>query len=191
MRLSLFSLGSLRFAALSTMVAASGLMLAPAALAATPAPVAAPLVAQYGPPTVTYAELSATTVIQGNSVTITVRNPPGVNVVSVTLFSTPQPLPVVPANANGVAVYTINTAGLESGAHRVVFTFSNGTTQTLGLTVTTAQGSGVPGADTSGGGLAFTGVNAVLPLAATGTVLVLGGAAAVISGRRRKSDVAA
>ena len=186
------SLRSLKLAAVSTAVVTAGLGLAPAALAAAPAPAAVPYVGAYFAGCT--AGLNVNLVVRGNTIIITVTCSGNVSVVSVTLNSASTPLPVVPADANGVSHYTVETSALTLGEHTAVLAYSDGTSQTLPFTVVAAQAIVIPaaaaGGTSSGGGLAFTGANAVVPLGAIGAVLVLGGAGAVVAARRRRDDAA-
>lgn len=188
---------SLKLAAVTTAVVASSLSIAPTALAAAPASAVAPLAAQYNSGGCS-ASLNATVVVRGTSFVITVRSSGGAVVKTLVINSTPSSLPVVPAANDGVSNYTVGTASLELGAHTAAVTCSDGISQSLPFTVIEAQASGVPaggastsaGGSTGGGGLAFTGANAVVPLGAIGVVLILGGTGAVVSSRRRRDDAA-
>lgn len=178
----------LKLAAISTALVASSVGLAPAALAVTPAPAALPHVAQYSSGGC-IAGLNVTVRPQGIPVILTVRCTGSAATGSVTINSTPRRLPVVAADANGVSSYTIDTSTLELGRHTANLVYSDGTTQSLRFRVIAPQGSG--GLEASGGGdggLAFTGANAVVPLATIGAVLVLGGAGTYLVGRRRRKE---
>ena len=180
-------------AAVAATVVAAATVGAPAALAATPAPAAVPFASQYsGSCTVS---INATVLVRGQSLVITTQSAGTVVTQSLTVNSAPASIPVVPPGPGGVSTYNFNTSALELGAHTVTATCSNNTTQVLPFTITAAQASGIPAASgtTAGGrgsGLAFTGANAVVPLAALGAVLVLGGGGAIIAARRRRDDSA-
>lgn len=190
MRTPLPTLRVLKVVAVSTAVLATSLSLAPAALAASPA---APLATAYTSGTCT-ASLNKTVVVKGQSIVVTEVVKGGATTVSVTISSTPTSLTVVPPDANGTSSYTIDSTNLELGAHTADLVCSDKSTQTLPFTVTApavAGGTGNSAGGSGGGsGLAFTGANAVVPLVALGGVLVLGGAGAVLAGRRRRDDTA-
>lgn len=135
--------------------------------------------------------ISVQVVVQGRSVSVTVTCNGTFTVVSVTLRSNPTSLPVIASDANGLSTHTVDASTPAVGDHSFTFAFSDGTTQVLPFSVSSAQASGIPAgtgsnaSGNSGGGLAFTGASAVVPLGAIGAVLVLGGAGAVVSARKR------
>jgi len=133
---------------LSRVLAAATLLLGGSLLAATPASAQSAY-----PPGSTAATLSisATTLPQGGSVIVTGSNYKHNELVTATVFSTPQSLGTKTVSNNGTFSYSFSTANLSSGAHRVVATGATGDSASAAFTVVASgQGSGVP-AGTSGG----------------------------------------
>ena len=148
--------------------------------------------------------LSATTVVQGDSLTATGFGfAPGASVTGRAL-STPVDLGTVVAGADGTAAFTVSTATLDPGRHTVELT-SGTTVLTADFTVTAptagsgdVTSSGGTGSGQYGSGpvsngpsgqspLALTGSNAVVPLSVAGVLLVSLGAGVVVAGRRRRA----
>src|SRR5450631_3956419 len=92
--------------------------------------------------------------------------------------------PSVVANAAGAFSTTITLSAGLSGTHTLTAT---GTTsgRTSSTTIQVAAASANAGVTPSTGGLAFTGA-AVVGIGALGALLLVGGAALVLAGRRRK-----
>jgi len=136
------------------------------------------------PPAACGIALSASSVVQGSSLTAVGKGfQPGEQVSGVA-HSTPVSLGTQTANAQGVVTFTVPTAPLAPGSHSVVL---NGTAAalTMSATFTVTQVS----ASQNQGNLAHTGTD-VATLAGAGAALVVAGAAAVVAVKRRRHSEA-
>ncbi len=114
------------------------------------------------------------------------------------MFSTPRNLGVKEVDSNGRVTFTFNTAGLGVGAHTIqIKGLQSGIVLRASFTVVAAGAGTGSGTLASGGtavtsgsgsGLAFTGSNAIVPLAFAGGVLLAVGGGAVVAGRRRNAQ---
>jgi hypothetical protein len=149
----------------------------------TPEPVATPA-PQGGTPAGSGAQVTRATLVPGEVQTITGTGfLPGERVHGV-LHSTPVDLGWATADAQGVATFTVTLpAGFEPGAHSVTMRG-----ETSGIEVSAAFTVGeVPAAPApSTTGLAYTGASVALPLTG-GALLLAGGTALVVVGRRRRA----
>ncbi len=118
-----------------------------------------------------------------------------------TVFSDPMDLGAKNADPAGTVIFTFSVRGLAPGKHRVVlsapsgsatatFTVTGGSSGDAVATVADAgshPGGNAAGGHDAGGELAFTGSNLIIPVAAVGLLLLVGGVAAVAGSRRRRS----
>jgi hypothetical protein len=111
----------------------------------------------------------------GETVTITVDN--GTTYPSATADTSGAFCKVLVLGASLTGTHTLTATGTTSGST------SSTTIKVLGVSANAAPTSG--GAAPTSGGLAFTGANAI-GVGALGGLLLLGGAAMVLAGRRRK-----
>jgi len=153
------------------------------------------------PPSQPTASASATTVVEGNSLTVTGSGLTPGDQVTATVNPGGRSLGTKTVGANGVVSFTFSTAGFGPGNFTVRLTSPLGVSLSVPFTVVSASpagfasGSGgfVSGSGSgasSGSGLAFTGAAAVIPISIAGLALVGLGAGAVIVSRRRQSGAA-
>ena len=92
--------------------------------------------------------------------------------------------PSVVADSSGAFCTTLVLGATLSGTHTITAKgVTSGDTASVTIVVAAASASGIP----TTGGLAFTGANA-MGIGALGALLLAGGAALVLSGRRRKNN---
>jgi len=154
------------------------------------------------PPSQPTVSASATTVVEGNSLTVTASGLTPGDQVTATVTPGGTSLGTKTVGANGVVSFTFSTAGFGPGNFTVRLTSPLGVSLSVPFTVTSAspaafasgpQSSGGSGGIASGSGssgLAFTGAAAVVPISIAGLALVGLGAGAVIVSRRRQSGAA-
>jgi len=140
------------------------------------------------------ASASATTVVEGNSLTVTGSGLTPGDQVTATVTPGGRSLGTKTVGANGVVSFTFSTAGFGPGNFTVRLTSPLGVSLSVPFTVVSASpagfASGPPSGGSSGSGLAFTGAAAVIPISIAGLALVGLGAGAVIVSRRRQSGAA-
>lgn len=137
------------------------------------------------------ASASATTVVEGNSLTVTASGLTPGDQVTATVTPGGRSLGTKTVGVNGVVSFTFSTAGFGPGNFTVRLTSPLGVSLSVPFTVVSASpagfASGPPSGGSSGSGLAFTGAAAVVPISIAGLALVGLGAGAVIVSRRRQS----
>ncbi len=145
---------------------------------------------------------SASTVVEGNSLTVTASGLTPGDQVTATVTPGGRSLGTKTVGANGVVSFTFSTAGFGPGNFTVKLTSPLGVSLSVPFTVTSASPAAfASGPQPSGGssgiatgsgssGLAFTGAAAVVPISIAGLALVGIGAGAVIVSRRRQSGAA-
>ncbi len=146
------------------------------------------------PPSQPTASASATTVVEGNSLTVTGSGLTPGDQITATVTPGGRSLGTKTVGANGVVSFTFSTAGFGPGNFTVRLTSPLGVSLSVPFTVVSASpagfASGPPSGGSSGSGLAFTGAAAVIPISIAGLALVGLGAGAVIVSRRRQSGAA-
>lgn len=182
-----------RVAAVALALALFGVGLAPAASATTTVAdtvaVHHPVQGYANPGAQFTIGLSVNLVPQGNRITVFVTGNVAGRVYDIRINSDPIELGTFTAGADGDTQTTFSTRTLDLGAHTATVTaVDTGEVQTAPFTVIAGRtaSSSQAGASDRGGGLAFTGAGAVVPLLTLGVVLVGGGAAGLVLARRRK-----
>jgi hypothetical protein len=123
----------------------------------------------------------------GATVTLTGTGYVAGTTVTLTLHSTPVTLGTVTPNASGNFTTAVALPAGVSGTHTIVGA-GNATNDSASVTIDIG-GSGTGGGSSGGGGsLSSTGV-AVLSIGSIGVLLLLGGGAMLLAGRRRKLSV--
>jgi len=156
------------------------------------------------------ASASATTVVEGNSLTVTGSGLTPGDQVTATVTPGGRSLGTKTVGVNGVVSFTFSTAGFGPGNFTVRLTSPLGVSLSVPFTVVSASpagfasgsggfvsgsggsvaGSGGSASGSGSSGLAFTGAAAVIPISIAGLALVGLGAGAVIVSRRRQSGAA-
>jgi len=149
------------------------------------------------------ASASATTVVEGNSLTVTGSGLTPGDQVTATVTPGGTSLGTKTVGVNGVVSFTFSTAGFGPGNFTVRLTSPLGVSLSVPFTVVSASpagfasgsggfvaGSGGSASGSGSSGLAFTGAAAVIPISIAGLALVGLGAGAVIVSRRRQSGAA-
>jgi LPXTG-motif cell wall-anchored protein len=148
--------------------------------------IAAPAGAQQYPPAANFLAVSDTTVVPGQTITITTGTYLSGSTVTFTFFSDPTTLGSAVANAVGVASAQATVpADAPLGTHTIQASGESADgplVQTVSVTVVPAAqaGAAVTGA------LPRTGSNGTIPLTRVAAVLVAGGGALVFAARRRR-----
>jgi hypothetical protein len=158
-----------------------------ASLVASLAVVATPAEAQQYPPAANFIALSDTTLVPGQTFTITAGVFLPGSTVTATFLSDPVNLGSAVADAVGTASLQATVpSDATLGAHTVqVDGESADGPLSLSASVTIVAAGG--GAGAGGGGLARTGDDSSIPLARVAAVLVAGGGALVFAARRRRN----
>jgi LPXTG-motif cell wall-anchored protein len=147
----------------------------------------APAGAQQYPPGAFFITVSDTTVVPGQTITVSGRVTAGATTVSFTFFSVAQSLGGATPAADGTfsSSVTIPT-NAEVGSHTLVANDNAGLEVSASLTVVSAGTAGA-GAATGAGDLPRTGDDTSIPLARIAALLVAAGGIALFFARRRKS----
>lgn len=112
--------------------------------------------------------------------------------VTATVFSDPVILGTKDADGAGSVIFTFSVQNLAPGEHRIVLEAPSGSASAVFTVLAAATNGGAPSAQVgnggsgSGGELAFTGSDLIVPLGVVGLVLLLGGGAAAVVGSRRR-----
>jgi LPXTG-motif cell wall-anchored protein len=167
------------------LLVATGLVIA-LVLAASPAG------AQQYPPSAFFVSVSDTTVVPGQTVTVSGSVTPGASGVEVSFFSVEVSLgSATPAVDGAFSLSATIPSDATVGEHTITAVDSTGLELSTGVTVVgagqaTAAAAGAAGAGgTGGGGLARTGGES-LPLVGIAAVLLAGGGLLVLGSRRRR-----
>lgn len=159
---------------------------------------AAPAWGQQYPPGSFFVTVSDTTVVPGQTITITAGTFGSGTTVSVAFFSQPVNLGSATAGANGTASLSATIpADATTGAHTITATGTgaDGAPVSVSTTVTVveegAAGAGAAGAGGAAGDLPRTGDDSSLPLARIAAALVAVGGGLLFVTRRRRAAAAA
>jgi LPXTG-motif cell wall-anchored protein len=144
--------------------------------------------AQPYPPGGFFIAFSVTTVVPGQTITISGSMTPGATSITFVFASTPTNLGSVTPAADGTfsADVTIPTDAT-AGSHTITATDSTGLEITGALTVVSSAGAG---AGAGAGGLPRTGDQTSIPLTRLAALLVAAGGAALFVARRRRASLA-
>jgi len=150
--------------------------------------VAAPAGAQQYPPANNFIALSDTTLVPGQTFTITAGTFLPGSTVTITFLSDPVNLGSAIASAVGtVSTQATTPVDAPLGAHTVQASGQSADGPlTLSASVTVVPAAGAGGAAAAGGGLPRTGDDTSIPLTRVAAVLLAGGGALVFAARRRR-----
>jgi LPXTG-motif cell wall-anchored protein len=155
---------------------------------------ASPAGAQQYPPGAFFLSLSDTTVVPGQTITVTGAVTPGATSVTFTFFSVAQDLGSATPDADGnVSTSLTIPTDATLGDHTITATDSTGLEVSADVTVVSADGAGAgaPGAAGAAGALPRTGSDS-LPLLPVGAGLVaVGGVILLVTRRRLKASAKA